>query len=243
MYTLNCNNVTIHLKDTKLKTKIKLGLMLLTLKNQCNYIEKKGNLSIKSIEWLVQASEIQPRHWSQWFTAFCFYSVIQAGLSEKRSADFPEGRLHQQSRETHLTVPPPPTPLPPPPSCPFVLLRWQGLLHLNLFFPAAAALSSGKTGIEIPEDFWVHSMWKSCWLLRLLLCSTSFHLHGSFFPWLLLLPPSAQLILIVLTRFIRLWPGVISVITCWFSPPPLRTVLPCLPVAPSIRCSCFTLAI
>lgn len=64
----------------------------------------------------------------------------------------------------------------------------------------------------------------------LLPCSTSFHLHHSFFPWLLLPLPSAQLILIVLTRFIRLWPGVMSVITCWFAPPPLLTVLPCLPL-------------
>lgn len=128
--------------------------------------KKIRNLSIKSIEWLVRASEIQHQQWSpgqlmaRSVAYHCFFFLCYSSRppwKKKRPADFLEGRLHQQSGETHLTVP-------PPPPCPLCFIAARGITAPKSFFPAAA-LGYGKKGIEIPEDFWVHSMWKAAFAL------------------------------------------------------------------------------
>lgn len=212
---------------------MKVTLFLSTRQNQCRRTGKKKkirNLSIKSIEWLVRASEIQHQQWSpgqlmaRSVAYHCFFfAVIQAALPEKKKpADFLEGRLHQQSGETHLTVP-------PPPPCPLCFTAARGITAPKSFFPAAA-LGYGKKGIEIPEDFWVHSMWKAAFALPsapLLHVLSSSRLR---FPltsrcWSLLLSLFLLYWLVPSDSDLRLWVWSHADSSFFFS---ALTVLPCL---------------
>lgn len=178
---------------------------------------------------------------SWWLAALritAFFSPLfkPPSLKKKNPADFLEGRLHQQSGETHLTVP-------PPPPCPLCFTAARGITAPKSFFPAAA-LGYGKKGIEIPEDFWVHSMWKATFALPsapLLHVLSSSRLR---FPltsrcWSLLLSLFLLYWLVPSDSDLRLWVWSHADSSFFFFRPH------CAPMPPRspLGCSCFTFAL
>lgn len=174
---------------------------------------------------------------SQRCVSLLFFLLFKLPSLEKKKkpSDILEGRLHQQSGETHLTVP-------PPPPCPFVLLRRGGLLHLNLFSQQRPSVM-GRKVLKFLKTFGFIRCEKPRLPSRPLPCSTSFHLHGSAFPWLLAAGPfcSAYSYCTDLFHQTLTWGygcDHMLILLSFFRPH-------CAPMPPRspLGCSCFTLAL
>lgn len=223
---------------------MKVTLFLSTRQNQCGRTEKKKNQKPVNQEYrMTCTSEWNPAPvvitWAVDGSQRCVSLLFLCYSSRppwKKACRFPWRQVTSAVRGD--------TPdSPSSSSLPLCFIAARGITAPKSFFPAAA-LGYGKKGIEIPEDFSVHSMWKAAFALSSapllhVLSSSRLRFPLTSRRWSLLLSLFLLYWLVPSDSDLRLWVWSHADSSFFFSPPH------CAPMPPRspLGCSCFTFAL